>query len=424
MRLTDIAGDPLAAEVAARLDARLAGSDRPVALALSGGGDSMALLHLTAGWARARGRRIVAFTVDHGLHSQSSAWTAFAGEAACFLGLDWRALEWRGDKPRTNISAKARHARHALLAGAAREAGATVLMMAHTADDIAEADWMRARGSTLGRLSEWSPAPVWPEGRDVMLLRPLLGIRRERLRGWLRDRRLRWIDDPANVDPASARARARRDLAGRGEAKAAPAPSGPRSLASETEAFAGIVRLPRQVGGADLAAAAVSVGGGEKTPRGDRLAGILSQLGAGSGVVATLAGARIEATSEGLILSRVAGRGGIATATLLAGDRVVWDGRYELLADRSDLSVTPLAGKAAHLSAQDRAWVRTLPSAARPTLPVLIGDGLERPVLAGRLARVRCLVPGRYTRAVGGTSQASDLEAPAIGEMAPDSLSR
>ena len=154
------------------------------------------------------------------------------------------------------------------------------------------------------------------------------------------------------------------------------------------------------------------------------MAGILARLGADDGFVSTLAGARIEATSEGLILSRVAGRGGVATAPLRAGDRIVWDGRYELLADRSGLSVGPLAGKAAHLSAQDRAWVRTLPSAARPALPVLIGDGLERPVLAGRLARVRCLVPGRYTRAVGGTSQASDLEAPAIGEMAPDSLSR
>ncbi len=424
MRLTDIAGDPLAAEVAARLDARLAGGDRPVALALSGGGDSMALLHLADGWARARGRRIAAFTVNHGLNSQSGAWTAFAGEAASRLGLDWRALEWREDKPRTGVAARARHARHALLAGAAREAGATVLMMAHTADDIAEADWMRARGSTLGRLSEWSPSPVWPQGRDVMLLRPLLGVRREQLRGWLRARRLRWIDDPANVDPGSARARARRDLAGSGEAEAAPAPSGVQSLASQAEAFAGIVRLPRRVGAADLAAAAVSVGGGGKTPRGDRLAGILARLGADDGFVSTLAGARIEATSEGLILSRVAGRGGVATAPLRAGDRIVWDGRYELLADRSGLSVGPLAGKAAHLSAQDRAWVRTLPSAARPALPVLIGDGLERPVLAGRLARVRCLVPGRYTRAVGGTSQASDLEAPAIGEMAPDSLSR
>ena len=46
--------------------------------------------------------------------------------------------------------------------------------MAHTGDDIAESDWMRDQGATLGDLRDWSPSPVWPQGRGVMLLRPLL----------------------------------------------------------------------------------------------------------------------------------------------------------------------------------------------------------------------------------------------------------
>ena len=81
--------------VAAALDARLSpDADRPVALALSGGGDSMALLHLAADWCARRGRRLLALTVDHRLHPDSAAWTAFAGEAARAVGADCRALSW------------------------------------------------------------------------------------------------------------------------------------------------------------------------------------------------------------------------------------------------------------------------------------------------------------------------------------------
>lgn len=60
--------------------------------------------------------------------------------------------------------------------------------MAHTADDVAESDWMRDRGATLGALREWSPSPSWPQGRGVMLLRPALAERREDLRAYLTTR--------------------------------------------------------------------------------------------------------------------------------------------------------------------------------------------------------------------------------------------
>lgn len=424
MRLTDALVDPVGAEVAARLDARLGGSERPVALALSGGGDSVALMHMAQAWARARGRRVVAMTLDHELNPDSGGWTEQAGAAARALGLEWRSQKWMGVKPTTGLAAAARRARHSLLAHAAREVGASVLLMGHTADDIAEADWMRARGSTLGRLREWGPSPVWPEGRDVMLLRPLLGVRRAALRGWLTARGVGWMDDPANADPSQARARARRALAGRGDAKARPAPVGVRNEASEVEAHAGVLRLPRAADTASLAAAAVCAGGGADTPRGDRLAALRFRLSGEQQVIATLSGARIAMDGDAVMICRAAGRNGLPTIELEAGVPSVWDGRYEIVTDRAGLSVAPLGGRGAMLSEADRAWARSLPAAVRPCLPVLIGDGLERPVLAGRAARVRCLVPGRYSRAVGGTSQASDLEAPTLGEMASGSLSR
>ena len=119
------------------------GSAAPLAVALSGGGDSLALLHLTMDWAERRGRPVVAFTVDHGLNADSPSWTRAAGDAARAVGADWRALRWEGPKPTSGVQARARAARHALLAEAARDAGARVLLMGHTADDIAEGEVMQ-----------------------------------------------------------------------------------------------------------------------------------------------------------------------------------------------------------------------------------------------------------------------------------------
>jgi tRNA(Ile)-lysidine synthase len=155
--------DALAARVAGRLDRRLSKDDpAPVALALSGGGDSIALMRMTAAWAQTRGRPVLALTVYHGLNPDSPAWTRFAGEAAQAAGCAWRGLVWTGDKPVAGLTAAARAARHRLIAEAARAAGARVVLMAHTADDAAEADLMRAEGSTLGRVREWAPSPAWP----------------------------------------------------------------------------------------------------------------------------------------------------------------------------------------------------------------------------------------------------------------------
>src|SRR5690606_3164023 len=124
-----------------RLSARLETDvDRPVALALSGGGDSNPLLHLAAAWAEQAGRQLLALTVDHQLTPDSGRWTRFAQAAAIEVGADWRGLNWTGDKPASGLSAAARAARHRLIAEAAREAGARVILFAHTADDIAEAD--------------------------------------------------------------------------------------------------------------------------------------------------------------------------------------------------------------------------------------------------------------------------------------------
>lgn len=410
-------------QIAAALDARLSpASRRPIAVALSGGGDSMALLHLAADWARMRGRRLLALTVDHRLHPDSGAWTAFAGRAAASLGADWRALDWSGPKPATGLPAAARAARHALLADAARAAGAGVILMAHTADDVAEAEWMRGQGSTLGRLRPWSPSPVWPEGRGVMLLRPLLAVRRADLRTFLTARGATWLEDPANDDPRFLRARARAALSGEEAAAPFSAPAAPEVFARDQPlAWAGAVWAHRDVSHSGLAAALLSVSGGASPPRGGRIAALAARARTADAVTATLAGTRIQTEASGLLVARECGRAGLPQVALTLGEPLVWDGRFEITAAGPGLRVSALRGRMAALASADQAIVKRLPASARPSLPVLFRDEDPRPVLAWRAAETRCLVAGRLVAAVGGIGHEDDLN-DAIGETPPPDL--
>ena len=421
--------------VAAALDARLSpDADRPVALALSGGGDSMALLHLAADWCARRGRRLLALTVDHRLHPDSAAWTAFAGEAARAVGADCRALSWEGPKPSTGLPAAARAARHALLADAARQAGARVILMAHTADDIAESDWMRDQGATLGALRDWSPSPSWPQGRGLMLLRPLLTTSRTDLRAFLAARNARWLEDPANADPRFMRTRARHALN--------PSPDGrrgnPRTGApaevlragdegrtarrlTSADSWSGLLTLPRAVSARALAAALLSVSGQSTPPRGPRLAALHARLASAAAATATLTGARVQTDGDRLLITREPGRGGLPDALLPPNAPAVWDRRFEITAPSPGWRAGPLHGRMAALSPADQAIVKQRPASARPALPVLFRDDDPRPRLAWSVAETRCLVAGRLIAAVGGIGHEDQLTH-SSGETPPADL--
>ncbi|MDP3403296.1 MAG: tRNA lysidine(34) synthetase TilS [Brevundimonas sp.] len=450
----DVRGSALAGRIAERLNARLQQTVRPpVALALSGGGDSMALLEVASDWARSAGRRLVAITVDHGLSPTSRDWSRTCARAAGAAGADWLERRWNGDKPVTGLPAAARRARHALIAEAAREVGAKVVLLAHTADDVAESDWMRSRGSTLGGLREWSPSPAWPEGRGLMLLRPMLGERREDLREWLGETGRDWIEDPGNADARFARSRARVALnplpEGEGlrlaERSDAPSRKGegrgltgthhtPHPFAQERRHA--VVRsspLPlgegyevdRSVRLPDLAAMLLCASGSTTPPRGDRLERLTARLNAGEDFTATLAGARIEARGTTVTVGREAGelrRRPAPDIALQPGVSAVWDGRYEITAREPDWIVTAAIGRLNALSRPDRAIVNTIPAWARGALPVLIRDGAPAPVLAWRQARVRSLAPRRLSLALGETTQESDLDRTIHGETAPPDL--
>lgn len=372
-------------------------SRRPLAVGLSGGGDSLALTLIADAWARAVGRDLVILTVDHGLQPDSRAWTATCAATAQRLGRPFRALAWTGDKPSTGLPAAARRARHRLLAEAARKVGAQVILLGHTADDLAEGEAMRAAGGATPDPRVWAPSPSWPEGRDLFLLRPLLGSRRAEIRAWLQARGEIWIDDPANADPRYARSRAR--LMGPGE-PLPPATIPPLALAARAREQVGVIAIAR----ADLQAAtpeevcrftglaAVCAGGGDRLPATAGVARAAEALRGSAPFVATLAGARIEADDVTVRIFREAGeaaRGGLAPMRPPG----VWDGRFEIAAGHE---VRRLAGLARRLAPDAQVSLRALPPAARGALPVIVDeDG------AIDLAAVESLVGARLHAAAG-----------------------
>jgi len=184
-------------------------------LAVSGGGDSMALLHLAAGVVPPD--RLAVATVDHHLRPGSGDEAAAVAQAAAELGLAHDVLDWRGWDGQGNLQAAARTARRELLADWARRNGLDAVVLGHTQDDQAETVLMRlARGSGVDGLAAMA---AHSRAQGMVWLRPLLGHARAELRDWLRAHGVRWTEDPSNDDPGYDRIRARQmlaDLAGLG----------------------------------------------------------------------------------------------------------------------------------------------------------------------------------------------------------------
>lgn len=178
-----------------------------LALAVSGGPDSMALLTLAARWRKRlrHGPKLIALTVDHGLRKEARGEAAMVKRAAIKLGISHRTVRWRGSKPTSGLQAKAREARYRLLADAARRQGAEHLATAHTLDDQAETVLFRmARGSGVAGLA--GMARVTPLG-DAWLIRPFLDVPKARLVESLAARKIAFADDPSNRDPRFTRVR-------------------------------------------------------------------------------------------------------------------------------------------------------------------------------------------------------------------------
>jgi tRNA(Ile)-lysidine synthase len=367
-----------------------------LALGVSGGGDSVALMHLAAAWAKATGidpASIFVLTVDHGLRPEAAEEVAQVGAWARGLGFSQRVLTWAGGKPASGLQEKARNARRELMCGWCREHGIGDLLVGHTGDDQIETVGMRlvkASGTAgLGGMKD-----VGDGLYGVRICRPLLGEARESLRGWLRHRGQAWIEDPSNEDTSFERVQMRKALAGQDDAAADVARLADTALKGraaldqaadlllgdalqihaagwaelDLEVFAS---APRSVGEHALSRALAALGGAAYPPNRQSLARIYGGLTAVTPSGGTLAGALIVAKSgKSALLGRE--ERNILSQALTARQWQTWDHRFEIRSGWGARVRALAHGALDDFSGADRERVKAaVPAAFRGSLMVL-----------------------------------------------------
>lgn len=179
-----------------------------VAVAVSGGRDSTALLHVTVRQARALGIDTVALHVHHGLMAQADEWLAHVRRQARRLGARFacerlQASPARGD----SVEAWARKRRYEALARLAQAEGCDLVLLAQHRRDQAETFLIQAlRGGGAAGLAAM-PRLAHREG--LTWARPWLDVPRETIEAYARRHRLRHVEDPSNADARFARGRLR-----------------------------------------------------------------------------------------------------------------------------------------------------------------------------------------------------------------------
>lgn len=352
-----------------------------LAVAVSGGADSMALALLADDWARVRGGRVLALVVDHGLRPASAAEAELTVARLRAVGLEALLLTVCGLTKGPGVAMRAREARYRILTEACAARRILHLLLGHHAADQAETTMIRVLGGSGGR--GLSGMARLAEARTLRLLRPLLTVPPVWLRAFLTRRGVRWVEDPSNRDPSAQRARIRRlrddpggesagtrmliDAARRaGHARAvddaAIATTLARRLILRPEGYA--LLTPGPLAPEVLAALLRTIAGAAFTPSQDRIADLAANPGP-----RTVAGVRILAAGrlgEGWLLVREARA---AAASVPATDNAVWDGRFRLRLARplpAGTELGPLGAAATQLRR-----LTALPDAVLRVMPAL-----------------------------------------------------
>lgn len=380
-----------------------------VAVAVSGGPDSMALALLAGDWA-GKSADIHFLTFDHGLRAASAGEAEQAGAWLAARGYTHHILTWPEDlpKPRSDLQAAARQARYRAMEDWCATRGVGMLLLGHHLEDQAETLLMRlARGSGVDGLAAMAAnAPPVTRADSPRLVRPLLGVQKARLVATLEARGQDWIEDPSNRDRSYLRVQARellRDMPLDGltpERLAATARrmASVRAVLDEQTAKlldaavtldeAGYARLdisPLLAADAHeeiilrvLSRLIASLGGRAYPPRLEGVERLLGDLRSGEFSGATLAGCLFAPLGAGDNLLLVAREAGTTNdhQEIAPGEGIHWDGRFETTA--------PVAGNIAALG--EAGWREVLalwpevkktpvPHAARLALPCLRVDG-------------------------------------------------
>ncbi len=178
--------------------------------ALSGGPDSVALVHALAVAAPRMGFRVIAAHLDHRLRPDSGQDAEFCRNLCERLGVSLHMgsadVRLRARRDAQGLESAAREERYAFLEGVARSQSAVAIAVAHTRDDQAETLLLRLlRGSGSSGLGAM-------RARRGLLIRPLLGVSRARVLEHLASHGLTWREDPSNADLSLLRNRVRHEL--------------------------------------------------------------------------------------------------------------------------------------------------------------------------------------------------------------------
>lgn len=348
----------------------------PVVLGYSGGGDSTFLLRQL----RAGGRPVLAAIVDHGLRDGSAADADHAAAIAREAGADAEVLTIHWPEGPRAAQAKARDVRLAALAAFAARHGVSEIHLAHTLDDQAETVLIRLAAQSgwrgLAGMAEHAPLALWPAGRGLQVVRPLLARRRAQLRSALSDARAEWLEDPANALGRYTRVRARTLLSEWGEAGverwaalaarfavlAAAVDHDARACIADAArieddtaeiSLARLGAFPQSAQLRALGALIAAVAGAAREPGEAAVARLLETGG-------TLGGAWAQRRNETLSLCRDSGAilgrsglAGLAPLELAPGLEAVWDGRLALCAAEPGWALAPEAPGAAPVLRRD-----------------------------------------------------------------------
>ncbi|MEM9139205.1 MAG: tRNA lysidine(34) synthetase TilS [Pseudomonadota bacterium] len=370
---------------------------RPLGIAVSGGGDSLALLAMAA---EAR-TGLHAVTVDHGLRPEAWAEAKAVADFAAARGIPHTTLTAR-IAPGGNLSARARTARYDLIATWARQHGLDQVALGHTLDDQAETVLLRlARGAGADGLAAMAESRDW---LGIRWLRPMLAVGRADLRTWLTDRSIPWAEDPTNQDPHYDRVRARQALgalaplgidaaalaatAGRLQAQKAVLQAETAALAAETRTWGpfseawidpNAAKALPEVARRLIVDTLMQVAGLDYAPRQRSLDALLPGLWAADFPGATLAGCLIQRMKGQILICREPAA--VAATAPLPPTGLLWDRRWWIDGAPRKIRIGALGaeGIAEIKRAEAAGWAAPAPwqaasHAVKLTLPALWND--------------------------------------------------
>lgn len=329
------------------------GETETIAVGVSGGADSLGLVI-----ALAKIHPVVAVSVDHGLREQAKEEILFVCETMKKNNIVHHCLTWHSPFSKSNIQAKARKARYALLNDWCVENGVSYLALGHHYDDQAETFLLRlARGSGvygLAGMKMLAPMPI--VGSDIKLFRPLLSLHKKDMESYLTSLDQKWVEDPSNGNENFERVKVRHLLetppfmgfdahkmvttAAR-LARAADALDYyatkilTKNVRITPEGFAlletkGLFEAPEEVALRVLARIFRHVGGADYSPRLEKLENCYKQMQSADFSGTTLAGCQVLAQETGLIIGREPRAAERAAPLRQEG---VWDNRFVVALD-------------------------------------------------------------------------------------------